>query len=306
MITTVLARKKQDELVKGMNSDLRKVYSAIIKEFDGLIDTNIMARYRIGCHVSAVTNNERKYGEAAVSTLAQSLGGTISDTMLWEFRQLANAFSEKMLEDILAKKTTGDRRITYNHLRLLSGLRPDTRKAMLKKMFVEDLTTDELMAAIQAKHGGKRSKGGRGITPPKTINAGLNQISKLSSDVHKRMAIWDKAVFDKLVKGPADDIDSDALKVIGVTHNEVSAMVSDGQKLLASLEKSGNRVKDVLTARKNKGSSSSAPVKKKVAKKKVAVKKHKPKSKRTGVTSTKAKIAKAKAKRKASSQPLPA
>lgn len=303
MTTTALARKKQDDLVKGMNSDLRKVYSAINKEFDGLIDTNIMARYRIGRHVSAVTDNERKYGEAAVSTLAQALGGTISDTMLWEFRRLATAFSEEMLKDILAKRTTGDRRVTYNHLRVLSGLKPDTRKAMLKKVFVEDLTTDELMAVIQAKQGGKRSKGGRSITPPKTVNAGLNQISKLSGDVHKRMTIWDKAVFDKLMKGPADDIDPDALKVIGVTHNEVSAMVKDGQKLLASLEKSENRVKGVLTARKKKESSSSASVKKKVAKKKTAVKQHKPKPKRTGATSAKTKIAKAK---KASSQPRPA
>ncbi len=289
---TNLAKKEQDAAIAEMSPELKEVHEAIKKEVKSLTDANIMARYRVGKHVAVVTGNERKYGESAVATLAIALGGTVSDTMLWEYRRLANSFTETGLKKMMDKQTRGGRYITYNHLRLIANLKPNERTAMVKKVFIEDLTTDELAAAIQKKAGGKRSSGGRRPQAPKTITAGLSQIDKLGSDIHKRMTIWDKAVFERATKGPADNIDDGTLKGIQVTQKSVATMVKDGEVLLGRLTKAEARAVKVIAVKKAQGGAPRRSTKKAARRKK-----------KTGGAA--AKVAAAKKKRR-TAQPAPA
>lgn len=267
-MANALAVKQQKDALDALNKPLTVVYNAILKEADGLAESAIMGRWRIGCHAAKVTGGERKYGEHAIESLSKALGGIITEQHLWECRRLSAAFTEANLKNILGRVLKGGGKITYSHLKHLAELKPKMKTELLTRVFKEGLSSHELLEVVQKKMGGKRSSGGRKVQPPRTVNSGLQQITKFSGEVHKRLTIWEKAVFTKIRTGPPDDINKDTVKTITSTRKAVEQMISDGNALLASLAASETRVTSVLEKRK-KTASNGAPIAGRAAKKKV-------------------------------------
>lgn len=301
-MATALTAKQRSETIAALDKPLRAVYDTIVDETKNLQGTSIWGRWRIGKQIAEVTNNERKYGENAVEKLAVALGGSTSSSQLWEYRAFANAFSETQLKKALGSRMAGGGVLTYSHLRFLCNLKPEDRKTLLIATLKEGLSSSELAARAKEKATRAPGSGGRRPQAPKSINSGLSQIQKFSGDIHKRVSIWNSAIFDKITKGPADKVDANTIKQLQKTSKEVSQMVADGQALLESIEKSEERVLRVLEKKKASGASNGAA--------KASTKKKKKKTtKKKASSSASAKIAAAKKKKSAkkkAARPQPA
>lgn len=306
-----IQKERQKAALDEMSSDLKKVYKQIKSKTDAISKNVILAMYDVGELVQQVTRNERKYGEAAVPTLAVALGKQWSANQLWDYRQLANSWTRAGIEKLVGQKTAGGNTITLTHLKKLSGISDtEKRREMTKRVFVEDLTTDELADAILSGSGGKkRSSGGRKPTPPKTITSGLKQIASYPEQVGNRVKIWDTHVFNKIAKLSPDDCDAGLLKQLKATRDAEQQAIENSQHIVGKLDQSINRVETVLkkkkAAKKGAGSSNGAPTKKSAKKKSVKKKsaKKKPTTKKKGSkkkpVTARDKIAAAKKKRKA-------
>lgn len=266
------AKKKRALAVGSMNPELRKLFTVLEKEVLQLGNVIVMGRHRIGQRVSAVIGSERTYGEGAVETLAAALNCTPS--ALYEYRRIAESYTTEEIKRMLALRTAGGNCLSYNHFNLISPTEGAERKALITRIIEEDLSVDQLALIIQDKHGGKRSRGGRKPQSPKTISAGLHQLNKFSEDVGKRMGIWDVAIFDRMVKGPSDDLDEKLLKSVHNTQTELQTLLSNVNVMMDKLHKAEQRVRKVVqgdTSSSSNGRTRQAPrtVKKKVLKKAV-------------------------------------
>lgn len=240
-----LTKERQQELLGNMNRDLRAVYTKVVGEAEQLSEANIIGCYRIGKYVADVMGDERRYGERAMDTLAEALGPHVSEAKLWDCRRLATNFSEAQLTKLLKQTLPSGGKISYSHLVLLAGLKPDDRKTMTHRVFKEDLSYDELTAIVQKKLG-RRSSGGRKPKEPKTVAAGLRQIDKFTGEIHKRIELWDKSIFQRLSEVSPDEINDDLLGEITASEASVSSLLHDAELLSKKFAEIKSRASKIL------------------------------------------------------------
>ena len=103
MAKTALAiqKERQETAIAEMTPDLKKVYKKIKSKTEAMEKGKVLAAYEVGEYVIEVTANERKYGEAAVATLAIALGNQFVKNQLWDFRQLANSYTRSQIEKLV-------------------------------------------------------------------------------------------------------------------------------------------------------------------------------------------------------------
>lgn len=303
-MSNVLATAQTEDLVASMSKPLRSVYKTIVHEVEVLATNAVMTYWKMGEYAKNVTNNERKYGEAAMETLGKALRGVLPDPqMIWRCRRLANAFTQEELAGLMERETSGGKKITVSHLDQVTELAPRLRNQMIKRIFKEDLSVRDLRGILQEKLG-TRSGGGRPVAVPTTVTGGLSQIEKYSGEIHKRLSVWRTGVFNRIKDTPPDDVTSKTVKVIKSTKKQVEQMVEDGEYILQKLEESEDRVNKVLSQRKDSASSNGKPrrPKKKTSKKTTttAEKGQTKKKRATASGNSSERIAAAKKKRKAS------
>jgi len=305
-----LSVKEKKSIIAEMTPALRKVHSKVAKLAAKLSESDVLGRYDIGQALLS-TKDEREFGTEAIETISAATGGKIGTVPtrapdLYAYQSFANAFSRKAVETLLGKVTKGGNKLSYTHFRLLSLAKDAKRKPLVKICFAEDLTTAELELRVTPHTSGRVGRSGRKITPPKSVVQGLRQICKYPQDVHKRISVWDKAVFDKIKKAAPDSFDADSLAQIRDAQKHYAALVSDSQHIIARLEKAEARVSKVLSKREN---GEPVPEKKKVttAKKKKKAKVTTPNTEKKA-PKTKADKVKAAKKKKKSKTPslLPA
>lgn len=255
-LSTIQQRK--EEVLKEMNPKLRKLRAEILTEIERLAEANILARYEIGIRVKESTN-EKTYGTGAVERLAESFGKQFTADQLLQCRRLAQAFSRSQIEKLANRKTSGGNLVSYTHLAVLAGLPPDKRHEFQKRIFKEDLTTDELMAAVQADLGrrkNKKSEGGalgRPLAVPKTITAGLAQIGKFQAEIHRRRKVWTEAVFEKISTASPEDCTPKLLENLEILETDLQTLSEDADELMKQVDDSKKRLSSVLEKRKKGG-----------------------------------------------------
>lgn len=255
---TELVVSEQERLLAEMPDALREVRTEILQEFTQLSESNIWGQWRIGRLVQQVIGDERRYGEFAIQSLAATMPEVVNENDLLECRKLAQAYTEESLKNLLDRRTAGGKRITYNHLKYLAGVKPADRKTLLTRVFKEDLSVRDLAAAIQEKLG-QRSRGGRRPQMPKTIGSGLSQMMKFASVFSSRRTLWEKAVFARIEKASPEDIRPALLNMIREAQQQLGQSLHDEQLLLRNLEQAEARVVRVIESRaKAKGKSGDA------------------------------------------------
>lgn len=294
-------RASQQAVIDEMDAELKKVYRQVNRLFAKVQRDGMLAAWDVGALVKSVTNNERKYGTSAVEQLATALGTNFTAQKLLAYRQIANAFTRVRVEKLTTMRTEGGNRITITHLTILAGLNAEHIRDYTKQVFREDLSTDALAAAIQAKLGKRSNSSGRPPSPPKTIGSGLSQIAKYHTEIDKRMKIWEKHVFRRIGESSSDVLTEPLLAKIRETGQEVMALVADGKTLLSQLAAAEQRTQEVVSAGGGNGQPAPPPAQKssqKASAKKKTTKKKKTTNKVSAQSRAAAAVRKTKKKKK--------
>lgn len=181
-----------------------------------IVKTGVIGRYELGEIVAKFTNNEANYGEEAVPSLAAVLDEDPNN--LWQYRQFVGSYTRSEVEALLERSQRAGYRLTWSHFDALSGIAGAKagiiRKNLEKACLVERLTVVELRSRIQTKLGGKRSGGGRKPSKPRSISAGVGEMTKLAEQFDTRWQGWEEVVFEGVQNAGADQFNPDLLRTL--------------------------------------------------------------------------------------------
>lgn len=212
---------------------------------------NILVYHEIGALILDVIANEGRYGEKAVPNLAKALAGEWTENELWARRAFADAYTKSELEGLLEKRTACGNRLSLTHLQLLAGLPIDQRKKWTREVIAKELTTRELVSELQQHLGKKKTPGrGRPPKPPKSVSSGLTQIQSYRDAVKNRIEMWDKHVFQKILKFSPEDCNEELLEQLDQTIQTEETDIKHAEHIIASAQQAKARVKRVIDSRK--------------------------------------------------------
>lgn len=227
-----------------------KGMALVKKEADAVLD-----KYDIGALVMQATNNERRYGTAAVRQLAIVWYGNPScEQDLQHCRFIAASYERKHLAGLL--KTAGNTvRLTFNHVRQLARLSGNAR--LLKKratlenaVVVDGLGVRELTREVaRALGGGKQSNGGRSAAPPRSPIAGLQQLTQQLRQIQSREAIVTDYVLNPLAEVEEDAVTPELAEIMQTTYSALDEVVTLLQTYGESLASLIEKASEVLEAR---------------------------------------------------------
>lgn len=251
-LPTTAARKAQREALAAIaeNQALDQRFQRIQKKRTDADTHDVLSRHGIGAEILQIVGDTAKYGDNAISLIASGMG--VSEAELYNYRNLARAWSREELDDLLAKARHRQFSLGFTHLSYLASLPPTDMKSMAGKCLAELMTTRELWAAIQALRGPRGgSHGGREMVPPKTPHAGLSQMVKITQEIANREPLLMEGVFEKMDQLAPTEWSSDLLKELtkadksledsGVALNRLQKrlqrMLEHGQQVLAARRK---------------------------------------------------------------------
>ena len=119
----------------------------------------------------------------ALAKALNRTGGKVNSlaTMLRYYRQFYNAYARTEVAD-LCKDADNRFKLSWTHVLKLSSLETPLRDRLQKQCIKNRWPTAKLQEVIEAKQGGKKSKGGRKISTPKSRVDNLQQLIKTSDD----------------------------------------------------------------------------------------------------------------------------
>lgn len=217
MTTAVVAlTREQKEIFDAMPKAWQAETKHAIAIQTNIVKTGVMGRYDLGEIVAKFTKNEANYGEEAVPNLAAVLDEDPNN--LWQYRQFVGNYKRSEVEALLERSRKAGYRLTWSHFDALSGIAGSKavviRKNLEKACLVERLTVVELRSRIQKKMGGKRSAGGRKPLKPRSISAGVGQMTKIVEQFDNRWEGWEEVVFEGVKNAGADQIDQDLVRTL--------------------------------------------------------------------------------------------
>lgn len=189
-------------VVRDMSPALRGVYDHLLEKINSTERRNATTLYSIGVQVQHVMSDTKKYGKAAVESLAQALGQKLTPATLRTYARVTTMFSQEEITALLDKPTSNNRRLSFSHLIALSSVADKTlRTKLLRKTFAESWSFAELQVAVREALG--RGGSDRPIIAPATPKAGLSQLSSAVSALVARNEAWEEAIFTPLSDLPA-------------------------------------------------------------------------------------------------------
>jgi hypothetical protein len=132
-----------------MNPELRGQYHAVRKILSTTTASDLRARYRVGVVVLEVKRSEDRYGTRAVALLGAALSR--SETTLYRYSAVAEAWTETEVEEILLKKLPGGEPVSWCHLQEIAAAPQERREALLKDAFAKGLSLRELTALARGE-----------------------------------------------------------------------------------------------------------------------------------------------------------
>jgi hypothetical protein len=244
MANTVLEKlnTEQLEIYQSMSKAWQKEADAALKLRDALVHDVIWRKYSLGEIVRRMRGNEAHYGTAAVETLAKVMGESKEE--LWSVQRLATCWTKESLEKFLATGHDSGHPITFSHLRLLADMSKDdasvkSRKELEVGIVTYHWTSRELQVQIDARRGKVSVGSGRTPALPRTPAAGLQQINQCGTGYAKRVKVWNKGVFDVLMKAGEDQLSE-------TTVSQLQESYDAQVKLAESLKETMERTQQAL------------------------------------------------------------
>lgn len=199
----------QLEIYNSMPKAWQKQADAALKLRDAMVHDVIWRKYALGEIVRTLRGNEAHYGTSAVENLATVLGEPKEE--LWSVQRLVTCWTKESLERLLEDAQNTGHPITFSHLRLLADMsKHDTsvksRKELEAGIINYQWTSRELQVQIEARRGKLSVGSGRTPALPRTPAAGLQQINQCGTGYAKRVKVWNKGVFDVLMKAGEDQL----------------------------------------------------------------------------------------------------
>lgn len=261
--STIALSTEQRQLFQELPKPLQPVAAKMKTAFDEIASVSVLGLYDIGEQVAVVTGNERKYGEAAVESLAVFLGRLPQE--LYQYRQFSNAYTRAEVETLLKRTGIGGKKITFGHLNLLAGLTGTDalkdRKRYEKAIFEEGLSVRDLETLIKQSLGA-RSSGGRKPKMAKTLLGSISDMEQNTKKLLNRVAAWEQGIFGRVEKG--EDISDKSAQQLAAAQKIVDAAVKQLTDISERMVDAVGKVQRHLEA----GSKPQpAPAKKKAAKK---------------------------------------
>ena len=112
-------------------------------------------------------------------------------TLLRYYRQFYNAYARPEVADLCNADPDNGFRLSWTHVLKLSSVKKPIRKRLQEQCIRNRWPTDKLQDVIEAKCGGKKSKGGRQLAPPKSHTDTLQQMIRTSDNWLRRFdEVW--------------------------------------------------------------------------------------------------------------------
>lgn len=246
----LLVTREQQAVFESMSTALRSQAKRGYAIRRGITTTDVLGRYDLGVIVTESISDEAKYGERAVASLAEFWGE--DPNALWQYRQFAGAYSREQVEALLDKASTANYRLTWSHfdaLSSVSGTRAvSTRRSLEKQCFQEKLTSHELRAKVQEQAGGPQSSGGRPVSKPRSILAGIGEMNKVAKQYHKRTEGWREVVFAGLAEAGPDQVTADLLLKMQEGLETQKQLLADTADSVQNYEDAVARINEILAA----------------------------------------------------------
>jgi hypothetical protein len=152
----------------------------------------------------------------------------------------AERYDTEALHRLLRYRNPGDSkfRLHWGHVVYLLSLETEPQRVKFEELAVKDcLSPPDLHKAIMRHFGGARSRGGRPLAIPRTVNGQLNQIKSMSSLwLRRNNEVWNgpkHSVFVNLMELPPDSYTTDTLRDVQQlrqTVAEISQQAADDVK----------------------------------------------------------------------------
>jgi len=170
-----------------MNTALRERYEELQKLLAEATGKDVRARYRIGRLIADVKVSEQRYGARAVKNLAMALGR--DEATLYRFALVAEAWNDRELEVLLARKTPHGEPLSFSHLVELAQVSNKTaRDEMLEFALNYGVSVRELIEAI-ADTGAQRSERADGSP---SIDSLLRRVATTCDAVQRKIEISER------------------------------------------------------------------------------------------------------------------
>jgi len=197
--------------IETMDSELRSVYTRIVKLQNRIDVDELRARYEIGNEIDKVMSDPRKYGDSAVEKLADSLA--VSDQVLYRSRSIAVNFPSDEFEELIARKTSKGTTISFTHLCLLTTAAcvGKFREQLIEEIFALGLSTDEVQERIVAATPSLSGPRPNLNLRPRSTMAGLKSMIATTNEILGQEEKWEDAIFDRLDEAYPNEIDTSLL-----------------------------------------------------------------------------------------------
>jgi len=221
---TALTRANETQLravaLTKMNPRLREVFTEISQHVSDHMGATIEFYYNVGARLLDVRESPNTYLTAQQRAdnvkpdelLLQAFGGA-RDAMN-RAAVFATLYTKADLNRLLTarSKPHPDFHFQWAHIRHLVSIDPRSTTSQTRLEFEartreNGWTPDELAKNIQAYFGGRRSKGGRPLSIPKTLSAQVEQVIEMSDlFLRRHKEVWNgpnHSIFVNLMKAPA-------------------------------------------------------------------------------------------------------
>ena len=141
-------------------------------------------------------DGDRRYGDSRMQSIAKSLnqpGGNVNSlaTLLRYYRTFYNEYDRVEVARLCEADPAKGFMLSWTHVLKLSSVAKPLRDRLQKQCIKNRWPTAKLQEVIETKQGGKKSKGGRRISPPKSRVDNLQQLIKTSEDWLRRFdGVW--------------------------------------------------------------------------------------------------------------------
>jgi len=176
------------QVVDQMNLALRERYVELKTLLAEATGKDVRARHRIGRLIADVKASEQRYGARAVKNLAAALGR--DEATLYRFALVAEAWNERELEALLARRTPHGEPLSFSHLVELAQMASKAdRVEMLEFALSYGVSVRELIEAI-ADTG--KEEGSRPTDAVPSIDALLRRVASACDAVHRKIEVSER------------------------------------------------------------------------------------------------------------------
>lgn len=216
------------ETLAQMPEELRTLAEKA-KEYTKSDHQMVLDRWNLGKLVAEATNNERKYGEAALRQLAIVLYGTPEqEHLLSRCRVFANTYALGHVKDLL-KRQGATAKLTWSHFDMLcqligSAKTTKKREKLELRILDENLGVRATRAEISRIQGGKSTGGAREAARPRNPVAGLQQLAHACQLLTSRDEIYLDDVFKPLTEIEDDAVTANLVEQLNTAYQNVSEL----------------------------------------------------------------------------------